>query len=68
MTHSLRPVLLAVADIGLGGLLFQQVSSVLGVVLFIVGVLVLCRVVYQVLSRGGSVLWRHVQRALPRTI
>lgn len=68
MNHALRPVLLAVADFGVGGLLYQQVSSALGVVLVIAGMLILCRVVYQALIHGGSVLWRTVQRAsLSRT-
>lgn len=63
MNHAIRPVLLAAADLGVGGLLYQQVSAGLGVVLVIAGMLILCRVVYQALSHGGSVLWRRIQRA-----
>lgn len=68
MNHALRPVLLAVADFGVGGLLYQQVSEFLGVVLVIAGMLILARVLYQALIHGGSVLWRHVQKSsLSRT-
>jgi hypothetical protein len=35
-------------------------------VLVIAGMLVLCRVMYQVLSHGSSMLWRRVQRASVR--
>ena len=63
MNHALRPVLLAVADFGVGGLLYQQVSEFLGVVLVIAGMLILGRVLYQALIHGGSVLWRRIQRA-----
>lgn len=62
MNHALRPILLAVADLGIGGLLYQQVSATLGAVLVIAGLLVLCKVIYQALSRGVSVLWRRVQK------
>jgi len=68
MNQVLRPVLLAAADLGVGGLLYQQVSAALGVVLVIAGMLVLGRVVYQALIHGSSMLWRRAQRAsLSRT-
>lgn len=63
MNHVLRPVLLATADLSVGGLLYQQVSATLGVVLLAAGMLVLWSVVYEALTHGRSLLWRRVQRA-----
>lgn len=63
MNPALRPVLLAAADLSVGGFLYQQVSPAPGVVLVIAGMLVLGRIMYQALSHGGSVLRRRIQKA-----
>lgn len=54
------PLLIAAADLGVGGLLYQQVSVVLGVLLFVCGTSVLITVASGSLSLAGSVLWRSL--------
>jgi hypothetical protein len=50
----------AVADLGVGGVLYREVSAILGLLLLVCGLSVLVAVAYDPLKRGGSVLWRHV--------
>ena len=57
--RALSPVVVAAADLGVGGLLYQEVSAPLGGVLVVAGLLVLCTVAYESLSHGGSVLRRR---------
>ncbi|MFC6938794.1 hypothetical protein ACFQE8_02315 [Salinirubellus sp. GCM10025818] len=65
MTGSARrtvpPLLVAAADIGVGGLLYQQVSILLGVLLLACGVSVLITVAYEPLCLLGSALWRRFE-------
>lgn len=57
--RSLSPFILAAADLGVGGLLYQEVSATLGGVLLAAGLLVLATVAYESLTHGGSVLRQH---------
>ena len=57
--RALSPLVVAAADLGVGGLLYQEVSVTLGGVLLAAGLLVLCTVAYESLSHGGSVLRRR---------
>jgi hypothetical protein len=58
--RALSPFMLAAADLGVGGLLYQEVSATLGGVLLAAGLLVLATVAYESLTHGGSVLRRRV--------
>jgi hypothetical protein len=61
-THrAVPPLVVAAADIGVGGLLYHQVSPLLGVLLLACGVSVLITVAYEPLRLLGSALWRRFQ-------
>lgn len=56
--HSLYPVLLAVIDIAIGGLLYLRGVSPLGLLMAAVGVLLVCHVVFNAASRTNSAVHR----------
>lgn len=58
--RALSPFVVAVADLGVGGVLYQEVSPLLGGLLLVVGLLVLCTVGYESLCHGGSALRRRL--------
>lgn len=57
--RALHPLLIAIADLGVGGLLYQQVSALLGLLLLVCGLSVLITVTYEPLSFAGSLLRRR---------
>ena len=54
------PLVIAAADIAVGGLLYQQVSVLLGLLLLVCGLSVLITAASEPLSHVGSALWRYV--------
>lgn len=58
--RALPPILLAAADIGVGGFLYSHVSALLGLLLLVCGLSVLITVAYGPLVLAGSVLYRHL--------
>ncbi|MEF8842495.1 MAG: hypothetical protein V5A62_12860 [Haloarculaceae archaeon] len=60
LRRALPPLVVAAADLGVGGLLYREVSAILGLLLLVCGLSVLIAVAYDPLKRGGSVLWRRV--------
>lgn len=54
------PLVIAAADLAVGGLLYQQVSVLLGLLLLVCGLSVLITAASEPLSRVGSALWRYV--------
>lgn len=63
MRPARRPVpalLIAAADLGVGGLLYLHVSVLLGLLLLVCGAGVLVTVAWEPLSRVGSVLRRRL--------
>lgn len=57
--RALRPILIAIVDLGVGGLLYQQVSVLLGLLLVVCGLSVLVTVAYEPMSFAGSLLRRR---------
>jgi hypothetical protein len=55
----LPPLVVAAADLGVGGLLYAHVSALLGLLLLVCGLGVLVTVASEPLSRVGSVLRRR---------
>lgn len=62
---ALYPFLLAVVDLGAGGLLYRQHSVLLGASLATVGAVVLGSVAYQLLRQGLAGVHRRLARAPP---
>ena len=60
--HAVHALVLAGADLAVGGLLSREVSTAVGLVLVCLGVLVLCSSVYRTLSYGRSALHQRIQR------
>lgn len=60
--NSLHPVMLAAADLGIGGVLYRELSAVLGGLLIAAGLLVVITVAITTLYRGGVSLRQHVSR------
>ena len=58
--RALPPLVLATADLGVGGWLYQEVSVLLGLLLLVCGLGVLIIAASEPLSLVGSVLWRRV--------
>ena len=57
---TLRPLSIAVVDLYVGGVLFQEVSVMLGLLMLVCGLSVLITVAYDPMSRAGSLLRRCV--------
>lgn len=60
--NSLHPVMLAAADLGIGGVLYRELSAVLGGLLIAAGLLVFVTVAITALYHGGVNLRQHVSR------
>lgn len=56
----LPPLAIAAADLGVGSVLYREVSILLGLLLLVCGLGILVTVVYEPLCRVGSVLRRHL--------
>lgn len=65
MRRAFSPLVIAAADLAVGGLLYQRASVMLGALLLVCGFSVLVAVASEPLSLVGSLLWR---RFLERTI
>lgn len=61
--QALHPLLLAAVDLAVGGVLYRQVSLVLGLLLVAAGVLVLCGIAFRAASRSRAVVVRRLQQA-----
>lgn len=58
--RAFSPLLIAAADFVVGGLLYQRVSVLLGLLLLVCGVSVLVTAASEPLSHVGSALWRYL--------
>lgn len=58
--RAFSPLLIAAADLAVGGLLYQQASVLLGLLLIVCGLSVLITAASEPLSLVGSVLWRYL--------
>lgn len=58
--RALHPLLIAIADIGVGGLLYQQVSALLGLLLVVCGLSVLVTLAYEPMNLAGTFLRRRL--------
>jgi hypothetical protein len=57
---TLRPLSIAIVDLYVGGVLFQEVSVMLGLLMLVCGRSVLITVAYDPMNRAGSLLRQRV--------